>query len=184
MRILGVTASSFFKGGDFELISTTILPSAQASVVFDVSSFSSTYKHLQIRATMRSTRGGSDSLYYIRFNGDSGSNYQAHFLRGTGSAVNSESPTASYPSGIVVYGGLPSTDTTGNYGGNVIDILDSFSTTKNTTTRALVGQAAAFNRVALESGAWFNTASITSITLTDVFANFSIGSRFSIYGVK
>jgi hypothetical protein len=79
MRILGVTASGFDTGA-YELISTTILGSAQSSVVFDVSSYTSTYKHLQIRVVTRTDRGANEDILGIRFNGDTGSNYITHLL--------------------------------------------------------------------------------------------------------
>jgi len=172
----------------YEWLETQILPSAQSTVTFSNlnTNYGSTYQHLQIRAMIRSSRSDTDSIYYIRFNGDSTSgNYRAHFLRGTGSAVQSETQTTSYPNGIIVYGGLPAaTATAGAFGADIIDILDPFKTTKNTTTRALVGQAAGINRIALESGLWINTAAVTSISLVDVFGSFVQNSRFSLYGMR
>jgi hypothetical protein len=180
-------ASSVAAGNAYELLETTILTGNSSSVTFSNlnTNYGSTYQHLQIRATMRSTRGDTDSIYYIRFNGDSGENYRAHFLRGTGSAVTTESVTASYPKGIIIYGGLPAATNTANlFGGDVIEILDPFKTTKNTAIRALVGQSGSFNRVALESGFWINTAAVTSISLVDVFGSFVQNSRFSLYGMR
>ncbi len=172
----------------YEWLETQILPSAQSTVTFSNlnTNYGSTYQHLQIRAMIRSSRSDTDSIYYIRFNGDSTSgNYRAHFLRGTGSTVTSETVTASYPNGIIVFGGLPAaTATAGAFGADIIDILDPFKTTKNTTTRALVGQSGSFSRVALESGLWINTAAVTSISLVDVFGNFVQNSRFSLYGMR
>jgi hypothetical protein len=99
--------------------------------------------------------------------------------------MTSETVTASYPNGIIVFCGLPAaTATAGAFGADIIDILDPFKTTKNTTTRALVGQSGSFSRVALESGLWINTAAVTSISLVDVFGNFVQNSRFSLYGMR
>jgi hypothetical protein len=172
----------------YDLLETiTVNSASQATITFSNlnSTYGSTYQHLQIRAMLRSTRSATDSIYYLQFNGDTAQNYRAHFLRGTGSIVGSESTTSSYPNGIIVYGGLPaSTATAGAFGANIIDILDPFKTTKNTTTRALVGQAAGINRIALESGVWFNTAALTSITLDDVFGDFAQNSRVSLYGLR
>jgi hypothetical protein len=173
---------------DYEWLETQVLPSTQTTVTFSNldTNYGSTYQHLQIRASIRSSRSATDSIYYIRFNGISTSGaYRAHFLRGTGSAISSESVTASYPNGIIVFGGLPATtNTSGLFGGGIIDILDPFETTKNTTTRALVGQSGSFSRVALESGFWINTAAVTSISLVDVFGGFIQDSRFSLYGLR
>jgi hypothetical protein len=175
-------------GNAYEWLETvTVGSGGQATISFSNlnSTYGSTYQHLQIRAVLRSTRSDTDSIYYVQFNGDTAANYRAHFLRGNGSAVTSESNTASYPNGIIIFGGLPGNTATANaFGPNVIDILDPFETTKNTTIRALVGQSASINRIALESGAWFNTAALTSITLDDVFGNFAQYSRVSLYGMR
>jgi hypothetical protein len=69
---------------------------------------------------------------------------------------------------------------------SVIDILDAYSSTKNKTVRILGGFADGANsRMRLGSGAWLNTASITSISITDGESqSFVAGSRFSLYGIK
>jgi hypothetical protein len=77
-------------------------------------------------------------------------------------------------------------DTATSWGAGVVDILDSFSTTKNKTIRSLTGKNGNSTReIQVWSGAWRNTNSVTSITLsTSSLANISAGSRFSIYGIK
>jgi len=179
--------AAFQPGGNaYEWLETTILPSSQATVVFSNlnTKYASTYQHLQLRATMRSTRSDTDSLCYLQFN-SSTSTYSHHFLRGTGSAVQSEFDSPSYPSGILLRHGFPGGTNSANlFGGNIVDILDPFESTKNTTIRAFTGQAGTFNRVSLESGAWFNTNIITTITLDDIFGDFAQYSRFSLYGLR
>ena len=172
---------------DYDLLETEILTGSQASVTFSSlnSTYGADYQHLQIRITARSTRSDTDSLFYMQFNGDTGSNYSMHNLRGTGSNVDSDWVSQYYPSGIIIYTGLPgATQTAGSFGANVIDILDPFNSSKNTTTRNLNGQVGSFNRISLESGAWLNTNSLTSITFDDVFGSFAQHSRFSLYGLK
>jgi len=178
LGLLGASLDAF----SFELIATTVLPSAQSSVVFDVSSFASTYKHLQIRAVMTTTT--NSNAPYLRMNGDTGSKYSWHSLVGNSSFVASQN-VVSQP-WINVGGawwGIP-TGTAPSV--SIIDILDFSSTTKNKTIRALSGQAiASANSVALFSGAWQNTSAITSLTIPLSGATqFSAGSRFSIYGIR
>jgi hypothetical protein len=68
------------------------------------------------------------------------------------------------------------------FGASVVDILDPFESSKNTTVRTLNG-GAGFG-VGLISSFWNNTASVTSISLIPgTGANFVAGSRFSLYGV-
>jgi hypothetical protein len=70
------------------------------------------------------------------------------------------------------------------FGAAVVDILDPFSTTKNTTVRTLLGQTSSTNRVALSSGAFYSTAAITSVTLFPETESILAGSRFSLYGIR
>ena len=168
---------------DYELIETQILGSSQASIVFSsLGTYSSTYKHLQIRGAVRGALGSTSESFNVRINGDTSSNYTQHGLFGNGSTVGSfasTSQTSAYA------GQIAASSTTANaYSGFVLDILDAYSTTKNKTHRTLVGTASNFNNIALNSGAWLSTASITSITLYGGNANLAAGTRISIYGVK
>jgi hypothetical protein len=165
---------------DYELIETQVLGSAQSSVTFtNLGIYSSTYKHLQVRATVRTTRSDAvNDEMYTRFNGDFGSNYKGHRLWGNGSSVSSGN------TGIIYQADFPGSGATANvYGAFVMDILDPYSTTKNKTTRSLMGANFSFNTTMLSSGLWMSTASVTSINFA-VSANLAAGSRFSLYGIK
>jgi hypothetical protein len=187
---LGIlSAAGSDTGGTYELIQTQILGSATSSVVFDVSSFSSTYNHLQIRSISKSNFSGSWAEGFdIRFNSDSATNYSSHLLFGTGSAVQSGSAVSSTAILNILTRGAELAANPLVFGPVVVDILDAYSTTKNKTTRAFSGTitgTTAQNQVRLSSGLWRNTASITSITITPNSAtSWVTGSRFSIYGIK
>jgi hypothetical protein len=180
--ILSAAGAGVGVAGDYELIETSILTSSASSVTFsNLGTYSSTYKHLQIRAVARSTRSGeTDSIMAARINGVT-SGYFVHELQGNGSSVNSSASTSqtSMRIGIVT----AANSTANAYGATVIDILDPYSTTKNKTFRALTGQTN-LDRIRLSSGSLALTNSTTEITLLDQFANFVAGSRFSLYGLK
>ena len=161
----------------FELISTTILGTAAASVTFsNLGDYASKYKHLQIRSTGLWTTSGAETMR-MRLNGDTGSNYNDHRLVGNGSSVFSSAGTNT----TGMYAGfIPSSQ----FGASVIDILDAYSTTKNKTIRTFVGAVSAVNEIQIASGAFRNTASITSITILVASGNIATGSRFSLYGIK
>jgi hypothetical protein len=167
------------------LIQSTLLESTTPSVTFDnLAQFAGVYKHFQIVFAARSDRNQNADSSFIRFNGDSGSNYSWHSLRvADTSAVGSEG----FASQTLMRSGRTSSDTTTSsvFASSVIDILDPYSTTKNTTIKFFNGfMAATSNWVELGSGAWYNTNALTSITLDQVFgSNFVAGSRFSLYGV-
>jgi hypothetical protein len=180
----GTLAASGAPAGAYELISTTVLGSNQASVVFDVSSFASTYKHLQIRMVAReSGTGGSPSLS-MRFNGNSSSIYASHFLFGNGSSVASSGLASQDKMYLATIS--DSTKTSGIFTPIVTDILDFSSNTKNTTVRTLYGNVVTGSGlyVGLYSALFNNTAAITSAEISSSVGNLVAGSRFSLYGIK
>jgi hypothetical protein len=176
---LGILAASGAAVGDYELISTTILGSTQATVVFDVSSFASTYKHLQIRSVERQSNAVLESRGLVTINGTAGT--RTHYLVGTGTSVSSPDEGAGV--GLPFYSLGASADAN-NFTARVVDVLDAYSTTKNKTIRGLFGFAnPSMNRIGLQSGFLDSTTAISSITYTSA-ANYVAGSRFSIYGLK
>jgi hypothetical protein len=181
----GTLGASGGISGTYELIQTTILGSNQASVVFDVSSFASTYKHLQLRQTSRSTNNSTEDFFYLRFNSQT-TGYTNHSLGGTGSIVFSGNETSSYPNGILSgLGTAGATSPTSAFGAGVIDLLDPFSTTKNKTVRLFSGNVnTAYFRLGLGSGSWMSTNAATSISVHALVGSFVSGSRFSLYGIK
>lgn len=179
---LGILASSGGgAGGSFELISSTILGSSQASVTFDVSTYASTYKHLQIRyAAQTSATVYDNTPLVLRMNGDTGSNYRYHELYGTGSSVASGSSADAWPAQLATQ----QSGMTNKFAAGVLDVLDAFSSTKNTTVRGFSGTVGNTAYVFLKSMLWNNTATVTSLTVSGLAGNLVVGSRFSIYGIK
>jgi hypothetical protein len=170
---------------DYELISTQVLGSATPSVTFDVSSFASTYKHLQIRFTGRTATSQYAQEFTLRFNGVSSNSYSWHFLRGDGSSVAS---TGGSTQNAMFVGQFSSAlSAANNYGSGVVDILDAYSTTKNKTVRGLSGITdSGLTRITFYSGLFQSTAATSSLTIysQNFSDNINAGSRFSLYGIK
>ena len=178
---LGILSAAGTGGvaSDYELIETSIVSgSSTGSVVFsNLGTYSSTYKHLQIRGAAKTNQADVFDLIRVRLNGDTGNNYARHALTGNGVSVASGGVSST----SFVNFGSQGNSTANSFGGFVFDILDAYSTTKNKTTRALAGAS----EIRLSSGLWMNTASITSVTLSPEFGSLLIaGSRFSIYGIR
>jgi hypothetical protein len=164
---------------DYELIETILVSGSSTSAITfsNLGTYSSVYKHLQIRSTERQSNSVFESTSTITINGSAGS--RSHILFGIGSSILSSDEGTRIP-----FYSTGASEVSGNFAGRVTDILDPFSTTKNKTFRCLVGFASSsYNRIFLQSGLWANTSSITSITFTSA-ANYVAGSRFSIYGIK
>jgi hypothetical protein len=171
---------------DYELIETSVVSGSSTSTITfsGLGTYSTTYKHLQIRYAARSSVSATWDSGVLRFNSDTGNNYAIHGLGGTGSGSPYSEAGATRASILLAAGGLAGNLlTTNSFTGSVIDILDPYSTTKNKTTRELSGATGSEFRVRLGSGLWMNTASVTTIALT-CSANWLAGSRFSLYGIR
>jgi hypothetical protein len=183
---LGFLAGSGGVEGDYELIESVILGSAQSSVTFSsLATYASTYKHLQIRAVAKGTSSGAELVTLMTFNADTTTtNYRTHQLFGFNGSVGS-SDTVSFARQMIGY--TARADVTNVFGAIVIDILDPYSTTKNKTSRSLSGNVAGTGASAivnLQSHLWMNTAAVSSATIATLSGNFIAGSRFSLYGIK
>ena len=177
----GASAAS---AGSFDLLETQVLGSSTASVTFSsLGTYSPTYKHLQIRMTVRTTRSNTADFLKLTFNADA-TGYARHALYGNGSSAASYGLTD-----IISTCDIPGGSAGANqFGAVVMDILDAYETTKNKTTRALGGAVGSVNRIQLDSGLWIDTNAISSIKLESgnagEGANLAQYSRFSLYGVK
>lgn len=170
-----------FESDDF--LEEVVLTSSASSVTFSGLDAYSDYKHLQIRVIngdSLNAAGGTWSA--LRMNGDSAVNYDSHMLRGTGSSVVSN---RSQTNRMYVFNSPYGGGNADGYGASIIDILDFSSTVKNTTVRGLSGyHIDGVGEIGLFSGLWVNTSAVTSIELQTGNANFTSGSRFSLYGSK
>ena len=184
--LAGIIASSggAAAGGDYESIATVTVGSGGSSAI-TFSSIPSTYQHLQIRGISRNNSGGGANNYAgeIRFNSDSGNNYNGHTLYGTGSTA------AAYAFGqstfAYAFDTAGSAATSNAFSVAIIDILDYANTNKYKTIRDLGGYDGndTNGTVRLLSGLWMSTSAVTSITLTPPYP-FAQYSSFALYGIK
>jgi hypothetical protein len=181
-----LSAAAFAPFGDYELIATEILTANQASITFsNLGDYSSTYKHLEIRAVGRTNRSAVADFLNIRFNSDTGANYVNHNLFGTTSSVSSSNFLSE--TGLFAVRTTGATAPSSNFAGGTSQILDAFSSTKNKTVRSLSGHLidASDGQVQFLSGLWQNTNSITSITAyPNIGTNLVLGTRISLYGIR
>ena len=169
---------------DFESIATTTVGSGgSSSITFDLTGVTG-YTHLQIRGVAQQTDNtGANCI--IRYNSDSGSNYNSHYLGGNGSTTGA----GFFQSGSTTGGYAFDSANNGNsaFCAFIIDILDYTNTNKYTTTRSLSGWSnnSSSENLSILSSTWRNTAAVTSITLQD-YSGGSFGqySKFALYGIK
>jgi len=163
------------------LISTTVVGATPvASVEFDVSSYAGVYRHLRVYISAKTTFGTEQlTQLNMQINGVDMTRY--HNLVGTGSGAFSEDYTSSKIFLWVSGNNVASSA----FGAAVVDILDPFETTKNTTAKSFSGAyGTSVYRVGLGSGFLNSASAVTSIKFLDRQGGTILtDSRFSIYGV-
>lgn len=180
--ILGILASSGANGAvtAYESIATATGTGSSGTITF--SSIPSTYTHLQLRvhaiATAYSGTGG-----YVRFNGDTASNYAYHYLWGGGATVQAGGVATQTSMQVLINNNVGLHNTSGNAA--VIDILDYASTSKNKTLRCLEGVDINGNGdLSVNSGLWMSTSAINSVTLYLGSGSFATTTTVALYGIK
>jgi hypothetical protein len=164
----------------YTLLETITVGAAGASSVTFNSIPQTGYTDLVVKMSARTTRAYLEDSVFMRFNGDSGSNYVRKILYGDGASVLSGG--GSYTS--VDFYVCGDTATTNTFGNSEITIPNYRSanykavsldqvTENNATTAIMTAQA----------GSWNNTAAITSISFTPNAGTFKQYSTFSLYGV-
>jgi len=162
-------------GSTYTPIATTTLGSNQSSVTF--SSISGSYTDLVLIVSANQTP--ALNTQYIRFNGDTATNYSYTVLTGNGtSAISARGTTQdAWYSG---YYGVP--PTTG-FGTEIYNFQNYANTTTYKTGLSRTGRASGGTDAMV--GLWRNTAAITSITygITGISAFLTSGSTFTLYGI-
>ncbi len=128
---------------------------------------------------------GSRSLYggdnQVRFNGDSGSNYNNGFIRSSSAGTN----TSNYQGQTEMnMGGGMGGNGSNNFGLYYMFIPNYRSTTINKTMHSF-NAAAGTESIGQDYliGRWNNTAAITSITFIGGGFTYQAGTVFSLYGI-
>lgn len=158
----------------YEKIATTTLGSAAATVTF--SSISSAYTDLVIVATLKMNTVAEDP--WMRFNGDSGSNYSVTTLWGNGTTAGSV--RFSSQNQIRLNYATDPAPAGGTY--LIVNIQNYSNTTTYKTALSKIGLASdALDTVV---GLWRNTSAINEVSFS--LANsvsYGTGSTFTLYGI-
>lgn len=144
------------------LVSTVTVGSGGAASI-EFTNIPQTGKDLLILTSLRATTGSVVTGDYLRFNNDSGSNYTAIRLRGTGSSVDSSTTTGTEFTQIV----NGNTSTSSTFSNNSIYISNyTSSSAKSVSADYVVENNATDSRQQLHAFRWSGTAAITSILMT------------------
>jgi hypothetical protein len=192
--MLGNIVAGTFSAGvppvtsSYESIATvTVGSGGQASIDFtSLSSYSSDYKHLQIRAIVKTAFANAQDGLKIQMNGATGSSYNYHYVGGNGSGsgyAGAGGASAQTFMQSVSVAGATNADI---FGVVVLDILDAFNTNKNKVLRAIGGvDNNGAGVVEMWSGLYLSTSATDSIKLYSFNgSNISQYSSFALYGIK
>jgi hypothetical protein len=158
----------------YSTIATYTAPSSQASYTF--SSIPSTYTDLIVVCSAFNSAGPDDLR--LRFNSDTGTNYSATLLRGSGSAiVNARDTNGTY---LAWLGYVSSA--AGDSSTTIFQVMNYANTFVNKTVISRGNLASGFVNATV--GMWRSTSAVNSITLIAGGANITTGSTFTIYGIK
>ena len=184
---IGIYASQIsghLYSNSYESISTVTVGSGGAATI-TFSSIPQTYKHLQIRASAKSSGPTNGENTYLYFNNTSnGTNYAYHVMR-----ANYGTATASSATSSRLFANVGTPNATNNFGIYLIDVLDYTNTTNNKTLKSFYGysqnvaQTTSTGVTAYSDLTYINTSAITQIDI-DLAYNFSQYSTFSLYGIK
>jgi hypothetical protein len=158
----------------YEPIATTTLGSAAADITF--SSIPATYTDLRVVLV-----GTADSAQncYIRYNGDTATNYSSTRLAGSGTAASSGRDTSNTWA-LTSIGGigasLPSMIT--------LDVFSYAGSTNKTSLSQFSGDQNGSGWTASFVCLWRSTSAITSLSLNMNGANFNTGTTATLYGIK
>jgi hypothetical protein len=184
-------------GNDIEIAATGSGPAiindqilAADSLTFDVASIPNTYADLEIRFVGRCDTVAAQDLVTMRFNNDSGNNYDTQyvqFAQGNTTAGASSAQAQFGQSATTTLGFIPgSTATAGAHVEMTVWIRNYANTVfrKGFTAQAFANVTDGSSKFLVTSGGeWRNTAAITRVRLGLIGAGeFIIGSRFTLLG--
>lgn len=159
-------------------LATITLASAAATVTF--SNIPGTYRDLILEFNHRVDTAATSADSFMRFNGDTGSNYSHVFISGNGSTTSSAAGTRTYLETNI--------DDPSNFTRNQTQIFDYAQTNKHKS--GLMKEGVPNYALFYRTFRWASTSAITSISFTAADRlgsgtpdNFSAGSVFSIYGI-
>lgn len=167
------------------VISETVLGSTAASVTF--SSIPSTYRHLQVFASVRTDYVGASDRYDMRINGDTGTNYDGERFRSNNTTLDGLAVVAGTWAYIGTCPGAGATAAKAT--GSKIVIPDYAGTTMHKVVLSESGwvTGTTTSTIGLEywSNVWRSTSAITSLSFfSENSANFVAGSVFTLYGMR
>lgn len=164
----------------FQPIANYTLGASTSSVTF--SSIPQIYTDLVLVCHIRNSAAGTQTYPWIRYNGDSGSNYS--FTRMHGNENNQAVSGRGSNEDRFYFSESPGAgSTTGYFAPVIIHIMDYSNTTTNKTSLSRINNLGGAVQVGALVSLWRSTSAITSI-LVNGDTNLVSGTTLTLYGVK
>lgn len=184
-QTLGVKWAAGGGGGSGAVtqLADTTLGSSAANI--DLTSIAGTYNHLWLEVLFRSDRVDINDMIRVRFNNDTGSNYDSVRMIAATAVSSAESLAAT---SMMLGFGTGSTAPASAFGTYLVHIPAYVQTTAHKIMASYGGwrQTAVSGGMfcCTASGMWRSTSAITRITLfPELGSNWLTGSRVTLYGV-
>jgi hypothetical protein len=165
----------------YELIQSTKVTSAQSGI--DFNSISSSYDDLVLHVNIRSTKAVKGTTAFIRFNNDSGSNYEYRQMYSYATGIGGWNALASN----TMFSQCSGDNATANMFNTGWYYIPQY---RGSYWKSMIGNSG----YPEESGAdwqhdnwaytWKSTSPITSINMSMDGGNLAVGSVVSLYGIK
>jgi hypothetical protein len=158
----------------------TVGSGGAATVTFN--SIPQTFTDLCIIISARCAAGTTNETGTLKFNSDSGNNYSARRLVGSGTSAGS----ASFSATASMYAFYPAqTSTTANTFSSIQIYVPNYASSnqKSVSSDSVEENNATAANSYLTAGLWTGTSAITSISLGVFTGSFVQNSTFSLYGI-
>lgn len=159
-----------------------ILVADAASI--NATGISAAYNHLWIVIQARSTKSAQSDGLNMRFNGDTGANYEFQdiYAAGNGSAAKALSTSQTTAISLVIPAASATTGMAGMYSMEVANYAGT-SFWKNTVATSSGPGGSDGHFTEITSSLWMSTAAISSLSIFANGGNLKAGSRGTVYGV-
>ena len=163
-------------------VSDTVLSVAASSV--NLSPLPTGFQHLVVMATGRSSVAATSENVRLRVNGDSGANYDYQSLN-AGSAMTAAEV---YGANQVLVPGVPGASSPAGRFAAMEVWLPNYGSTDNQKTVLVTNPRFRANTTAdfalnYTGGWWRSSSAVTSVEFSLASGQFSVGSRFTLYGL-